>query len=62
MCKTLKRVKFLLYFGVECYTQRNVGQNVGTSLAGEQELYGCDQSIAVCAALRRVCYTLEDGL
>lgn len=53
-----KPVKALSYSEVE-HSERDVAQNVGLSLASEQELDTRDQSVSVPAALRRSCYALS---
>lgn len=55
VCTALvERVKAPLCSDVE-RSERGVAQKVRVSLAGEQKLDICDQSVAVCAALRCVC-------
>ncbi|SCV66477.1 hypothetical protein ANAPC5_01421 [Anaplasma phagocytophilum] len=53
--RRLAPLKALLHTDAE-RSERSAAQNVGLSLAGEQELDTCDQSLAVSAALLHVCY------
>lgn len=61
MCKTFKSVKFFLYSDVK-RSERGVVQNVGLSLAGEQKLDICDQSMGVYALRCAALATLDLGL